>query len=237
MPKLRDGSVVSDPRLACLPFLDPRSLAYKIRDLFTPNRKLKGKTWRCMRFLNQGREGACVGFAWAHELVAQPSVVRKGVNDEYAREKIYWEAQKIDKWRGGAYPGAAPFLEGSSVLAGAKVLQKLGFIEEYRWAFGIEDLKGAVDEIGPAVLGIPWYQGMAKPNLAGFLRPTGDKVGNHAILCRGVSLRKKAFLLHNSWGKKWGDNATAWVSFDDMATLLSRGGEACIPTKRVKKSV
>jgi hypothetical protein len=63
--------------------------------------------------LDQGKEGACVGFAWSHELAAYP--VRVEVDDEFARSKIYAEAQKIDEWPGEAY-------HGTSVLAGAKVV-------------------------------------------------------------------------------------------------------------------
>ena len=67
--------------------------------------------------LDQGQEGACTGFAVAHELIAQPSVVRKGINAKFAREKLYWEAQKIDPFPGGDYPGAEPNMEGSTVLS------------------------------------------------------------------------------------------------------------------------
>jgi C1A family cysteine protease len=95
-------------------------------------------------------------------------------------------------------------------------------------------LKKAVSEIGPAVLGVPWYEGMFKPASCGHLHPTGERSGGHAILCRGIYVKKKAFLVHNSWGEGWGDGGTALVHFEDMDFLLSHGGEACIPTKRVK---
>jgi hypothetical protein len=34
-------------------------------------------TWACDPVLDQGREGACVGFAWAHELSARPKVIER----------------------------------------------------------------------------------------------------------------------------------------------------------------
>jgi hypothetical protein len=143
MPRLRNGYESTDPRLTRIPWFDAKSWEYKVRDLFTPDAPLKTKVWKCTKYLDQGNEGACTGFAAAHELIAQPSVVRKGIDAEFAKEQIYWEAQKIDRWDGGAYPGAKPFMEGSSVLAAMKILKRLGYIEEYRWAFGVEDLKKA----------------------------------------------------------------------------------------------
>ena len=140
MPILRDGSESKDPRLTRIPYFDPKSWEYKVRDLFTKDRKLQSKTWRCMRTLDQGREGACTGFAVAHELIAQPSVVRRGIDAHFAKTKIYWEAQKIDRFKGGSYPGADPYMEGSSFLAAMKIAKRLGYISEYRWAFGIEDV-------------------------------------------------------------------------------------------------
>ena len=232
MPVLRDGSESKDPRLTRIPFFDPNSWNYKVRDLFTKDRPLKSKTWRCMRTLDQGREGACTGFAVAHELIAQPSVVRRGVDAHFAKTKIYWEAQKIDRFKGGSYPGADPYMEGSSVLAAMKIAKRLGYISEYRWAFGIEDVKKAISEIGPVVLGIPWYEGMFDPASCGKLHPIGEKVGAHAILARGIHVPGRKILLHNSWGSDWGDNGCAWISWDDLAYCLRRGGEACIPTKR-----
>ena len=167
MPLLRDGSETTDVRLTRIPFFDPKSWEYKVRDLFARDAPLKSKTWRCMKYLDQGNEGACTGFAVSHELIAQPAVMRKGIDATFARESIYWEAQKIGRWDGGAYPGADPFMEGSSVLAAMKVAKSLGYIEEYRWAFGIEDVKKAISEIGPVVLGVSWYEGMYDPHACG----------------------------------------------------------------------
>ena len=233
MPKLRDGSEVADPRLARIPFFDVRSLGYAIADLFDKDEPLRSYTWKCRQVLNQGSEGACVGFSMAHELIAQPKVI-EGIDDTFALERIYWEAQKIDKWDGGAYPGAEPKMDGSSVLAGIKVLKALGYIDEYRWAFSIHDLAMAVGHMGPAILGIPWYEGMFKPASCGCVHPTGKKSGGHAILVRGVNVKRKTFTLHNSWGPGWGKNGTAKITWDDLETLLKDGGEAVIPVVRRK---
>jgi len=232
MPILRDESEVEDGRLDRLTQFDERSRAYGIRHL-VETKKPRGYTWRCDAWLDQGTEGACVGFSMAHELAARPAVVL-GMSNQFAREQVYWEAQRTDQWSGGAYPGARPRYEGTSVLAGVKVLQSLGFIREYRWAFGLQDLILAVGHGGPAVLGVNWYSGMYDPDHDGMLRPTGDLVGGHAILCHGVSVSGRFFKVHNSWGRSWGLNGEALVSWNDMERLLHEGGEACIPSVRVR---
>jgi hypothetical protein len=228
---LRDGTISKDPRLTRIPWHDPKSLVYGIAAVLDPSATLVSKTWRCTEVLDQGNEGACTGFAVAHELIAQPVAV-PGIDDKFAREKLYWEAQKLDPFPGGDYPGASPNAEGSTVLAAMKVAKNLGYIEEYRWALNVEDLALAIGQIGPAVLGIPWYEGMYTPHACGFLHPTGASVGGHAILCRGFNAKTRAFLVHNSWGRSWGEAGTALIHWNDMQTLLASTGDAAIPLKR-----
>ena len=193
--KLRDGLKVRDGRLARIKLFDKKSRAFPIQAAVS-GKEPRSYLWPCNTWLDQGTEGACVGFSLAHELIAKPAVV-KGIDAKFAREKIYWEAQKIDPWEGGSYPGAKPKYEGTAVLAGVKVLQKLGYIEEYRWAFGLEDLILAVGHCGPAVLGIPWYEGMFDAQSCGQLHIGGEVAGGHAILCKGVNVKRKTFTLHN----------------------------------------
>lgn len=181
--------------------------------------------------MDQGEEGACVGFAIAHELIARPAEVAS-IDASFAREKIYWEAQKIDPWPGGSYPGASPQYEGTSVLAGMKALKALGYIESYHWAFGLNDLVLAVGYRGPAVLGIPWYEGMFEPYSCGHLHIGGAAMGGHAILCKGVDVKNQTFTLHNSWGSAWGNNGDAKISWKELERLLHENGEAVLVSGR-----
>lgn len=222
-----------DPRLDRLVEFDERSRNFPIRATFQVLPAPRSYTWSVANWLDQGREGACVGFAWAHELLARPVCV-PGLNDAFARD-LYQRAQKIDQWPGGSYPGANPFYEGTSILAGAKIAKELGYIKEYRWAFGLDDLRLAVGFKGPAVIGINWYEGMFNPDAEGYLKPTGRIAGGHAILVYSNSERYKRFTVWNSWGRTWGRNGTAYISHEDMARLLSEQGEACIPVVRAKK--
>lgn len=222
--KSMDGSVVRDIKLDRIRRFDDRSRNYPIRQM-VGHKKPRSYTWRCYETLDQGNDGACVGFGVTHELIARPAEVQ-GLNRKYAKEQIYWEAQKIDPWEGGSYPGARPFYEGSSVLAGVKVAKKLGWIEEYRWAFGLEDLMLGVGYNGPALIGVSWYANMMKPDSNNFIHPTGMDYGGHCLLVNAINVKKGYFTLHNSWGSSWGDNGEAYITFRDMGILLDNYGEA-----------
>ena len=232
--QLRDGSIVEDVRLDRIAMFDERSRSFPIRTMLKASRP-RSYTWRCLNWLDQGREGACVGFGIGHELIARPAEA-KTVDYSYARQQIYWEAQRIDPWAGGAYPGASPFYEGTSVLAGVKVARRLGWFESYRWAFGLEDLMMGVGYNGPAVLGLAWFEGMFWPDSDGYIHPTGRCVGGHCILCRAVNVKARRFTLRNSWGKGWGMDGDCYVTFEEMDTLLRQRGEAVFFLKRHRKA-
>lgn len=235
---LKDGSVTHDPRLDRLVQFDPRSRNFSVADVLTAEAKPRSYTWRCPLRLNQGNLGACVAFSWHHELAAKPVPVQ-GVTNELARQR-YCAFQAQDYWLGeSASCGlAGPHYEGTSVIAGAQVLQQLGLILEYRWAFSLDDLILAVGYKGPAVIGVNWYEGMMHTDAKGYLHPTGSLVGGHAILANRVSIKERFFGLANTWGQGWGVKDT-WglggscrISFDDMGLLLDMNGEACIPIVR-----
>ena len=178
--------------------------------------------WDNTVYLDQGTEGACVGFAWAHDLAGQPRAM-EGITYRHALV-IYNEAKKIDEWAGEEY-------EGTSVLAGAKVCRFNGWIQEYRWAFEFADVLKTLSYYGPIVLGIPWYEGMMYPDKDGNIKVSGSIVGGHAILATGIDVANRKVRLHNSWGPTWGDNGNAYISWDDLGTLLKQEGEACVPVK------
>ena len=206
---------------------DERSRNFSVRKT-VEGKKPRSYTWRCRANLDQGREGACVGFGVAHEIIARPAEV-KGITNHSAR-LIYKAAQKIDPWPGESY-------EGTSVLAGIKVAQRLGYFDSYRWAFRFKDLVLGVGYNGPAVIGVSWWTGMHTPDSDGFIHVTGSKQGGHCVLVNSVNVRLKRFTIHNSWGKSWGVNGTCYISFDDMEKLMGERGEAvfCLNRHRTAK--
>jgi hypothetical protein len=233
MPLLRDGTTTQDRRLDRLYEGDIRNRLFSVTDRLSPTKHTKPKTkqWPVNLNLDQGPDGACVGFGFAHELAAEPVVIA-GVTNTYAKQSLYWGTQRIDPWPGGAYPGADPFYEGTSVLSGAKYVTSLGYYTGYHWAFNEPDLALALSYLGPVVLGINWHQAMFTPDKFGYLRATGPVVGGHCLLISGYSAARKFYTLHNSWGASWGDHGTAKVSAATMAKLLADNGDACVPVGR-----
>jgi hypothetical protein len=258
MAELRNGQHVEDPRLDRIFQLDWRSLNFTVgRALIrqgTSTHQPRSYTWNVDTWLDQGSEGACVGFSFGHELAAKPQVV-SGLTNRYARESIYWEAQKIDQWDGGAYPGGTPFYEGTSVLAGAQINKRNGFYESYSWALSIEELARGLAYFGPCVLGIDWFEGMYDTDAKGYIHPYGNIVGGHAILAHSIKIVYKTLwswtartwadvdwdrsyvVLWNSWSERWGVNGTAKISLRDLEHLLLSNGDACFPKRTSKVSL
>lgn len=215
---------------------DPRSLDYPIRAALPEKVKRKRKMWAVPRpVIDQGKEGACVGFGWTNELRAAP--VQITFSDPVATAlDIYHQAQFVDEFEGTNYSG-------TSVLAGAKVVQTMGYISNYRWAFSIDDVIDTLCTTGPVVLGIPWYDSMYRPRDSGIISVSGEIVGGHCILATGYHPAKRfraegwantfeVIRLRNSWGPFYGSDGDCWIRVEDLEWLLKHEGEACVPMGR-----
>lgn len=234
-----------DKRLDRVKKFDEASRAYRaVEGIETL--PLISNEWACYIYNDQGREGACVGFAWSHELAARPKVYL--TNETFALG-IYARAKQIDQWAGEDYSG-------TSVLAGVKAVMEIKnahgrrLYGEYRWAFGTEEVLRVLGYRGPVVLGIDWYNNMYYPDAFGFVKAEGSIVGGHAIMANGVhielldpnlpatfdnvNLDKSFVRLHNSWGTEYGIGGDAFLTVRDLDKLLYNGGEACIPMHRRK---
>lgn len=232
---LKDGTTTSDRRLDRIPAFDRRSLSFPILEaLNSEQQQLISHQWAApdgTPVLDQGAEGACTGFGVTNELLYFPVAVR-GLDATFARERIYWVAQREDPWPGGAYPGASPRYEGTAVLYAIQAAVELGYYKEYRWGRSERELALGVGYLGPAIIGVDWYEGMYEPDSKGFIHVTGDKVGGHCTLLTGINVRDGYYVLHNSWGPRWGNRGDCKIDREDMAKLLADDGEACIITKR-----
>lgn len=203
---------------------DPRSLNYRIKEQVSP--ALVSRIWTKKVWLDQGQEGACTGFGTAHTLASTSAFKsgQTGWTDEKA-EALYKSAQKHDEWPGEDY-------DGSSVLGAMKAAKAQGLIKSYSWATTLDEILSAVSSKGPVTIGVNWYEGMYDPDATGFLHATGQNVGGHCLEIIGNNVARKAVLLANSWGKSWGMNGTAWLSWDDLDRLRREQGEFALPVKK-----
>lgn len=232
--RLRGGYTTIDPRLDRIPQFDEQSRSFPIRAVMAPVIPRTPRLWAPpTQVLDQGSEGACVGFGWAAELAASPH--RKVAMDNSSALTLYHRAQMMDEWPGESYSG-------TSVLAGAKACAEDGLVAEYRWAFGIDDVVDALVTHGPVVLGIPWYDSMYETRLSGLVDVSGRVVGGHCIMAYGYHprmrirgegwfTRHEVILWQNSWGASYGRNGRGYVRVEDLDRLLRESGEACIPTE------
>jgi hypothetical protein len=240
--RLKNGVRVSDPRLGRIKQFDERSRGFAVRDhpdyLATPTTK----TWPDRLRLDQGQTSACTGFSRTGDLGASPKPLTlpggKPFDNDFA-QALYLLAQKNDEWPGEKY-------EGSSVLGALKASVLLGYTGEYRWAFGIDDVIGALSSLGPVVFGTNWLSGMFDPDAQGLLDVSGSVEGGHAYLVRGVVLPRNGrarpggfpsiktdvplLRITNSWSETWGRNGEALIRADQAESLLKDGGEAAITT-------
>lgn len=204
---------------------DIRDRNYLIKDKLTIRPStLKVRYWQDNEWWgDQGNTPQCVGYSWAHWIEDGP-ITHGGIAPIVHPTLIYREAQKIDEWPGENY-------DGTSVRAGAKYLQQTGRIKSYLWAYDLNTLINTVLNVGPVVVGTYWYLRMFYPDRNGLIRIGGPIVGGHAYVINGVDVNKKLFRIKNSWGRRWGANGSAYISFNDMNTLIKMGGEICLATE------
>lgn len=239
---LRDGRTVDDPRLDLIPYTDPRSLArYPVAELLEapPGRPDRGRTWRAGPVLDQGQEGACVGFAFAAELAANPVPGRLSERelDALAR-RLYRRAQDLDPWEETRQGGA----EGTSITAGAQAFVEAGYAVEYRWARDVEEalrvLTTRTDEgdvFGPIIVAVEWRDGMYDTDARGRVDVSGRLVGYHALLLRGaLEVVKPDPLIRwrNSWGQPYGDEGDGLIRASDLEAIAGPTPELCVPVLR-----
>lgn len=211
-----------------LPFGLGRNMVPDIRDLNFPmssvvpaTSKRTDRYWNAEgAWLHQGNFPHCVGAAWTHYLADGPVTYDVDVDMEYASQ-LYREAQKVDQWPGENY-------DGTSVRAGAQILQARGLIGEYRWAFDAATVIKALLEVGPVVVGTVWTTSMFRPDPTSLLNVSGNTAGGHAYLLNGVNTKTERIRIKNSWGRGWGDTGFATMSFTDLDRLLKAQGEACL---------
>lgn len=217
------------------PHHDPRNRDYPIRATLTDAPAgydpatigRQSVNWSAGPMLDQGDDGACVGYAFTGALMAEPIDLWPATNPADATalaERLYTTAKILDPWPGDGY-------NGTSVTAGAKATKAAGHISAYRWCFGIDDVIDALCQAGPVVLGLFWRESM-KTAHDGILTVAGPVIGGHATVATayaaGTDTAEPAVRITNSWGIGWGTGGHAWLNVSDLAGLLEDDGEACV---------
>lgn len=204
---------------------DPRDALFPLSAVLPERPFVSQKMWWDNGWWgDQGNTSMCTIFSWSHWLEDGPMIQDELGNREkplFDVTKFYAKAQLNDGLPGTNY-------NGSTVRAVAKILKELNVISEYRWAESVDDIVTCLLTLGPVVVGTRWFTDMFKPDGQYVVHPTGGMAGGHAYLLNGVDTDKKLIRIKNSWGKAWGDQGHAFISFDDFATLLANGGQACM---------
>lgn len=174
--------------------------------------------WHDTIQLDQGQTNHCVGFGWAAWGDCAP------IEDRFQNadaDAIYYQCKVED-----GQPGQE---NGSSVRAGAKVMQGRGRLGAYVFASATDELKLWVTSHGPVVIGSDWTEDMFQPDVNGLVRPTGPVRGGHCYLLLGYDPASDLFQFDNSWGTGWGKNGRFFMSADDFDRLVIQNpsGEAC----------
>lgn len=180
------------------------------------------RVWDCPVALDQGREGACVGYAGAHFYGSEDRI--QPITNRLAK-RFYREAQKVDEWPGENY-------EGTSVNGLMAYLRAQGLVGKYRWVFDLETLKRTLSHVGPVIVGCEWREECSYPDQWGFIDFDGPAQGGHATCWRGINVEEEYFLIQQSWGPKHGLRGAVKMRFDDAAELLRTGPQIVAPEKR-----
>ena len=195
---------------------------------------------------DQGQEGSCVGFACGamKEWQEQKDWDRE---IDLSSRFIYEEARKID-----TFPDTE---DGTDIRSAMKILLNNGVCTEQCWPYipgnpgnpceeaeadaakykiktfaainGIQDMKSALVNNGPFVIGVvvfdSWFQPVVKetgeiplptPEEINKLREDPSAFGGHAICIIGYDDQTQHFKFKNSWGKNWGSNGYGTIPYD-----------------------
>ena len=198
---------------------DPRSRQFPVIEKFE-ERELISRVWYLDTILDQGHEGACVGFGLTHALLAEPRPGSKEeLTDDFARD-VYHQAQLHDQ-----FPGEEPEVSGTSVIAGLRELKRRGKIKSFRWAFGLHEALLGLSWYGGGVLGCKWYRDMTEPDEYGYIHPTGRLMGGHLIFVGAINIHRRTVKVNNTWGYDWGTDGCGWMTWEDFEFSLHDGGE------------
>ena len=184
--------------------------------------------------LDQEDTSCCVGFASRARLNAAPIMVKPTIGPN--GYDIYRIAVTLDEFpendHEAKFQDTKHLQFGTSVRAGMKALQQLGYISNYVWATSVDEIvQFLLMGFGTVIMGTTWKSNMLEPDNHDMIHARGQDVGGHCYELTGVNTTREVVRVQNSWGPTWADHGRAWLSIKDLETLLAEDGEAVVPTE------
>lgn len=180
--------------------------------------RFKSRLYKIAEISDQGASSTCVGHSTS--MIARMHPKPRKVPDQ---QSLYFRSRELDH-----IPND---VEGSSIRGGLKVLVEQKVIKEYLWLADVESVTEFIRDTGPVLAGTPWSPLMNTVNADGYVKARAlEGASGHAYVLGGVD-RERGFLVVNSWGKSWGVDGRAWLTFDDVKNLIAAGGVFAGPIK------
>lgn len=227
--RARSESLVSLPAET-----NERRKLYRISAVTDPVADVR-KVWAQGPLLDQGSTPYCTGYAWVGAITAAP------YSADWSKKKARRYAKNLVlKANGGLVDQPA------MISDAAQVLVNRGVIDAYAWAATIDDVRRAVIDVGPVVIGVEFMPSMFYVTKHGRVKVNRTQVGfGHAMLVTGYipgnSGSEPLFRLRNSMGRDWGrpdprtnlGDGNGWITASDLSWLLFENenfpGSACLP--------
>jgi hypothetical protein len=108
-------------------------------------------------------------------------------------------------------------------------------VSTYRWATRVDEMRTALSNGIPVVIGVNWYSNFDKPvkydndYWVGRDQNLGQIRGGHCVCVYGASDKRQAFKIKNSWGRSY---PLIYMPYSAMQRLLDEDGEAALVTDR-----
>ncbi|UFH58345.1 C1 family peptidase [Sulfurovum mangrovi] len=210
-----------------------------------------------LKIRNQGREGACTGFALA---AAIDYIKRSSGKPKFkaSARMLYEMAKRHDEWPKEDYEGSSlrgaiqgwknngvcseaswpydtsPGKKGELTVEKAKEARQNTIGAYYRIRPVLSDFHSAICEIGVIVVSAKVHKNWDNPTDGVIAYESGmEKSGGHAFAIVGYN--DKGFWVQNSWGTKWGRNGLAlWLYEDWIENVMDAWGfRLALPTPQV----
>jgi hypothetical protein len=189
-------------------------------------KEVRNRYWIPGPILDQGGTSQCVAYSGVAALTCNPIKNKPHTTEE----AIYNWCRRNDQWVGEDY-------DGTSVHALMKWLKLNGYVSSYRWAKTVQEVHAHLMVAGPAIFGTTWHWDMFTPDREGYLHLSGGEAGGHAWLARGGNIDRVhkltghvgALRKRGSWGRGWGQNGEAWISYPNIQRLIDDYGEVALP--------